>query len=252
MPISKITQESILPNTSSLEEKLFFNWLTERHTHISAPHKYVSALKTISNDLNKFDSDIGNVYLVKDIKEGKELYKFYFDQSIFEAKNNRGNNMYSRAFDLYLQYITELPSNETRDISEIIADKSTSAKEKEILILTRIGQGKFRNDLIKIWKGCTISKYQDTSLLVASHIKPWSKSEPFEKTDPYNGLLLLPTYDKLFDKGLISFNQNGKILISTFLNNLNTLNINDQIIIDLKEKNKTYMEYHSKIVFKSN
>ena len=51
-------------------------------------------------------------------------------------------------------------------------------------------------------------------LLVASHIKPWSISDANEKLDIHNGLLMCPNHDKLFDRGYISFDDTGRILIS--------------------------------------
>lgn len=78
---------------------------------------------------------------------------------------------------------------------------------KEQIIESRIGQGEFRKKLINKWnKKCSISNCELLEILIASHIKPWKFSNNLERLDENNGLLLSPTYDKLFDKGFISFN----------------------------------------------
>ena len=89
-------------------------------------------------------------------------------------------------------------------------------------------------------------------MLVASHIKPWSKSDASEKLDFENILLLCSMHDALFDKGLISFDDNGKILISKELGEKEKalVNINEGICIDINsQKQKEYLEYHRKNIF---
>lgn len=61
---------------------------------------------------------------------------------------------------------------------------------------------------------CALSGVDEPMLLIASHIVPWSKSDADVKLDPFNGILLAPHYDRLFDQGLISFRDNGSILMS--------------------------------------
>ncbi len=88
-------------------------------------------------------------------------------------------------------------------------------------------------------------------MLVASHIKPWSKSLPKEKLDVDNGLLMCPNHDRLFDRGFISFDDYGKILISSILTaeSRQALGITGDIKINLSEKNKAYMKYHRDKIF---
>jgi hypothetical protein len=97
------------------------------------------------------------------------------------------------------------------DIKQILADDTCTAEERSAQISTRIGQGKFRKALIAHWSGCAISRYPDCRFLIASHIKPWSKSSNSEHLDPFNGLLLLPNLDKVFDLGYITFEESGEI-----------------------------------------
>ena len=84
--------------------------------------------------------------------------------------------------------------------------------EREALVLSRIGQGKYKENVISIEKKCRITGVNRPSLLIASHIKPWKDCTNIERLDGNNGLLLSPHIDKLFDRYLISFNKNGQLL----------------------------------------
>lgn len=93
-----------------------------------------------------------------------------------------------------------------------------SSTEQEALIKARVGQGAFRDALIKRWKGCSVTQCGATDLLVASHIKPWSRCDTVaERLGTANGLLLLPNLDRAFDRGFISFDDKFRILISPSL-----------------------------------
>lgn len=92
--------------------------------------------------------------------------------------------------------------------------KKVSKTTRDAIVKARVGQGKFRADLLKRWDGqCSLTGLANTDLLVASHIHAWSLSTNDERIDPDNGLLLAPHIDRLFDKGLISFDQEGGLLI---------------------------------------
>jgi putative restriction endonuclease len=86
------------------------------------------------------------------------------------------------------------------------------ATKKLQLIEARVGQGIFRANLERIEARCRVTGVSDRRFLVASHIKPWRASTDQEKLDGYNGLLLAPHVDRLFDRGLISFMDGGTIL----------------------------------------
>jgi len=89
------------------------------------------------------------------------------------------------------------------------------ATTKQQVVDARRGQGAFRIALEKAWGGgCAITRTANSSLLRASHIKPWRDADNRERLDPDNGLLLLATLDAAFDTGFISFDDAGRILIS--------------------------------------
>ncbi|WP_197706783.1 HNH endonuclease [Burkholderia stabilis] len=87
---------------------------------------------------------------------------------------------------------------------------------RDAIIKARIGQGKFRNALLERWEGsCSVTGISHQGILIASHIKPWSHCESkYERWSPANGLLLTPNLDKLFDSGLISFDDDFRMLVS--------------------------------------
>lgn len=232
---------------------LFQKWLIENKPQVTRPDKYSNTITTISNHFKKSFNKAIDLYEVRNLEDLLILKDEYFSNDEFFQKNKRGNRMYSRSWDLYLEFFVtngEKIDDTINQINQINNDKTLTNLEKESIILSRIGQGKFREELIELWKGCAISKFEDTRFLIASHIKPWKKSANHEKIDKYNGLLLLPTYDKLFDLGYISFDDNGKIIISKLLNNFDKLNIDHNIIIDIKNNNKKYLKYHREEMLK--
>ncbi|WP_397589348.1 HNH endonuclease [Sphingorhabdus sp.] len=91
------------------------------------------------------------------------------------------------------------------------------ATQKAQMILARRGQGIFRANVRLNEKACRVTGVTDPRFLIASHIKPWRLSDDREKLDGCNGLLLSPHIDRLFDKGYISFDDDGAILKSTKL-----------------------------------
>ena len=96
---------------------------------------------------------------------------------------------------------------------DLIAPLSDS--EREALIRARVGQGAFRDGLLRRWKGCSVTGCSVTETLIAGHIKPWSMCETIaERLGSSNGLLLLPNLDKAFELGLIAFDDKFRMLIS--------------------------------------
>lgn len=137
------------------------------------------------------------------------------------------------------------------DIKEIININIPLSTEKENLVKCRIGQGDFRDKLIKYWAGCSVTKFKRIEILIASHIKPWRNSDNNERLDQFNGLLLTPNLDKLFDKGYISFDNDGKILISKKLTNYEILGINKNMKINIQKEHKKYLEFHRHNIYEN-
>lgn len=138
----------------------------------------------------------------------------------------------------------------------IINDTNISSTDRTSLVKSRNGQGKFRNNVISIMKSCPFTGITDRTLLRASHIIPWVDCENnFQRLDGFNGLALTPTYDVLFDKGLISFNNDGSLLISSLLSvdTIERLHLIKNKIYDISNidnKRNDYLQYHRENVFK--
>ncbi len=144
-----------------------------------------------------------------------------------------------------------ISSNKNKLINDIetICNEANIDTETQSIIMTRIGQGQFRNQLIEYWNGCSVTNCRLTEVLVASHIKPWKDSTDTERLDVYNGLLLLSTIDKLFDKGYISFDNKGSIIISSFIEDYEVLGINEDMNIEVKKEHIKYLNFHRKNIF---
>ncbi|MCC9064456.1 HNH endonuclease [Flavobacterium piscisymbiosum] len=226
----------------------FDKWIQVNKKSISKSEKYSKTITTISNHFKKSLERNIDLYKIIKSEEILKLKEEYFSYTEFLSKNKRGNRMYSRSLDLYIEFLED--EGILLEIEKIENDPNLRELEKEAIILSRIGQGKYRNDLIKIWKGCSLSGYKDVRFLIASHIKPWKVSNNDEKVDKFNGLLLLPTYDKLFDLGFITFDKSGFIKISKELEDIEKIGINEKMKIKLKEGNLKYLEFHYNNIFK--
>lgn len=119
-------------------------------------------------------------------------------------------------YDLLKTYLPPT-KEEVKVLKKIQDDGDLSETEKQTQIQARVGQGKFRNNVIKRAGGkCEITGVADEKLLIASHIHAWAKCDTYEqRLDGDNGLLLSPSLDKLFDKGYISFGDDGRMLVNS-------------------------------------
>lgn len=139
------------------------------------------------------------------------------------------------------------------DSVEVIENNSNfNETESKAFIKIRIGQSSFRDYLKKHWGGCAVTGCTLIETLVASHIKPWHqcKNEPQHRLNKFNGLLLTPNLDKLFDLGLISFENNGKIIISSKVSSEDYVflgvNANMRLRNLLQDEHHPFLQYHRK------
>jgi putative restriction endonuclease len=98
--------------------------------------------------------------------------------------------------------------------STIESDRQIPATEREALIVARRGQGLFKQRVMEIETRCRITGVTNPVHLRASHCKPWRDSNNEERLNGENGLLLTPTIDHLFDRGFISFEDSGVLIVS--------------------------------------
>tara|TARA_R110002072_G_scaffold5527_12_gene35478 strand:+ start:16117 stop:16836 length:720 start_codon:yes stop_codon:yes gene_type:complete len=172
---------------------------------------------------------------------------------IFSERNLKGKGMYQAALNAFRAF---LMGNEdiavVDDLQEIIEDPAVPETEKHHLVKSRIGQGKFRGDVLNHWgNSCAVTGYQEATFLVASHIKPWKASTNEERLNPYNGLMLIPNLDKAFDKGFITFADDGQIKVSHTLGQASLLGIQSSMHIELKDKHRPFLSFHQEHVFQN-
>jgi TfoX/Sxy family transcriptional regulator of competence genes len=97
---------------------------------------------------------------------------------------------------------------------EVEADATIADTQKTQIVLARRGQGIFKENVRKLEKRCRVTGVERLEHLRASHIRPWRDSDNQARLDGENGLLLTPSIDHLFDRGFISFEKNGRLLVS--------------------------------------
>jgi putative restriction endonuclease len=172
-----------------------------------------------------------------------ELADFLF--GIIEKKNGYGRELFQIKTNSEEQFVKKIEA----DIDSSIVLDTT---EKELIIKSRIGHSAFKKALLSIRKKCNLCGVSDERFLLASHIKPWSQSNHQERLDVNNGLILCPNHDALFDKGYISFDDDGKILISDSLDEATKvfLNINEIMKIKMNEEQQIYMKWHRENIYK--
>lgn len=131
--------------------------------------------------------------------------------------------------------------------------QSLQGSTRDAVIKARVNQSVFRARLLDRYPKCCLCGVCNPILLTASHIKPWANSSPAEKLDVDNGFLFCPNHDRLFDQGLISFEDSGKILIAEELSAYDRLftNVAEGMTIRLTDGNRPYLAYHREHIFKS-
>ncbi len=127
--------------------------------------------------------------------------------------------------------------------------------EAECFVVQRVGQDLFRRALLDYWRGrCCVTGLAVPELLRASHIKPWAScGSDDERLDVFNGLLLAPHLDALFDGGWVSFDDAGELLMSTTLPHeaLVLFNLQHSLRVDyLTSQHQRYMGFHRAEVFR--
>ena len=230
-----------------LQADFYHYMVTEGKISEKTSIDYVSRIKFLANDYlldeNITSADIQNILAQeKDKIHSRTVYSNKHAIADFKSGLNK-----------FLEFINsdyrkKLADSLLVDIEDTKNNPHLKETEKEQMIQARIGQGNFRSVLIKYWGGCALTRMPMTSILIASHIKAWRDSDNDERLDCYNGLLLLPNYDKLFDKGYISFNpKTGKLLCSKFIDEHDriALNLSETMKLSkIEDKHQKFLQYH--------
>ncbi len=230
----------------------FDTWMRNKGVSESTVLKYYGAISGSLSDWARENNLIsGSILDIRNQSEMSSLVLKLKQLDIVQERNTRGHGMYLAALKKYSRFLYDVKdSYYEADIEEILEDSTINVTERVQLINSRIGQGIYRQGLIKLWGRCSVTGYKNTSLLLASHIKPWSKSSSIERLDSNNGLLLIPNLDTVFDQGYISFDNLGNILISKQLSEPEFLGIEPTMSVKLNDKQSSYMNYHRENIFR--
>jgi putative restriction endonuclease len=98
---------------------------------------------------------------------------------------------------------------------QIVAAADLDDTTRTAVLQARRGQGKFRQNVEQLEPACRLTGVRNAALLIASHIKPWRLcTTAYERLDGLNGLLLTPDADHLFDRGYVTFQNDGDVMVS--------------------------------------
>lgn len=209
--------------------------------------------------INNLEEDILHIHFTKKYDNQKRYY-LNFKKDGFSEKN------YDYFRNIALPRVTKLNFVKVKNVVDnklyiyvkptFFIDEKTN--EEKVLVENLLAGGKnaaenyrkkqtqYRRELLDEMPACVITKVTEDRILEACHIKPYSACTEDEKYDPHNGLVMTPTYHKLFDMGFISFNDNGTIIISPFLSNMNKkrLELEDNKQYRIPKTCAEYLAYH--------
>lgn len=165
-----------------------------------------------------------HVFLFESVKKGYVRFITeleFFDVDYFETPDRNGDMRIAIKF-FFKRVGVSLPLK-PKDILTTAAEDDTPSldfvfpneTERKGLVTSRVGQGAYRKRIIHRWEyQCAVTGFDKLNVLIASHILPWAEADHQQRLDIHNGILLSPTYDALFDRSLISFENSGKIILS--------------------------------------
>jgi hypothetical protein len=137
----------------------------------------------------------------------------------------------------------------------VISEAGMNSIDRAVTTKSRgIAQRLFRGNLLRLWQGsCAVTSVQEPRVLRSSHIKPWADSNVQEKVDHFNGLLLVPNLDALFNEGLITFRNDGRMLVSPDWQDNDKRRMHITTDLQLRKvhpESHAYLEFHRDVRFK--
>lgn len=228
-----------------LDDVIFFNIYDQAQIagsrgYINSPDEGYQILRKIALPL------VSYIYAEKVGSETAPLFywKLFVDfEAIWERKNG----------PLVFTYRKQEQASEEK--SQDKKEEKKEEKKRLEISYAREGQGKYREQLLEQCGFCPFTMINDERLLIASHIKPWAASDDDEKVDPYNGYILSPMYDKLFDRGFVTFTEDKRLVLSDCISPFTwkRLNLKNDMYIDalpMDERRINYLKFHHDSVFK--
>ena len=173
----------------------------------------------LAHDIDRTPSSValklGNIKAFDPMRKGKGLsHASKLDQQIWEDYREQGDALTEQAMELLFEPTVR---NENPGITlEYIGRELPEGKERKVVATARANQSYFRHALLDNYnRRCCLTGLGIEPLLIASHIKPWKDADPaVERLSPENGLLLNALHDRAFDQGLITIDQNLRVVVS--------------------------------------
>ena len=208
----------------------------------------------------------GNLALRDHIKNGKRVFFFksvkkafveyiteleFLEFDIFNSNGTDGKERVAIKF-LFKRAGVQLDYNPEKINDFILANPLTinmpNETERKGLVTSRIGQGAYRKGVLHRWMfKCAVTGCAKHNILIASDILLWKDATNDDRLNIHNGILLTPNYDALFDKHLISFDDNGQILLSKQVLNSDYKKlgiVGSERIQDISLENKPFLKLH--------
>ena len=147
-----------------------------------------------------------------------------------------------------------LPDSPLLEFDAKIRDLSIDETEVRQEVEQRVGQDIYRNHMLSYWEGrCALTYIGEPELLFASHAKPWRDcTSAEERLNVFNGFLLEARFDRLFDRGFITFDDRGTLLVSKRLEpgSLSVLGLDKRMELRwIREEHLPFLHWHRKHVF---
>ncbi|MGX5469124.1 P-loop NTPase fold protein [Bacillus toyonensis] len=270
LSLLKIINKNIGKNVQESYEEIVFFALVSIQT---AYPKIYDLLKT-EPCFDKWNKETVNLFVRKNnnnlqvleiVKQHSEILSWeevleLICEDIYLERN------FSAIRDILKIILEEIPSEKLQLLGNIIQDtlpltgltdvseEVIISQDQTMMSLRRKHQTVFRRNILEVEQKCRICDISNIELLRTGHIKPWFQSSSEERMDINNGIVFCANHDTLFDKGYISFDENGRILISQKLDeeSKRNLNINSKITIQVKVSQEKYMKWHRENIFLSN
>lgn len=143
---------------------------------------------------------------------------------------------------------------EEHQLNALRRDEHLMETEKQSIVLARRGQGLFRQRVSSVERACRVTKVSQPEYLRASHSKPWRDSDNEERLNGENGLLLTPDVDLLFDRGFLSFKDNGDVLVSPVADrvSMEKMGLSADLLRNVgsfSEGQKRFLQFHREKIF---
>jgi predicted restriction endonuclease len=147
-----------------------------------------------------------------------------------------------------------LPNSPLLEFDARIKNLSIDETEVRREVEQRVGQDIYRNHMLSYWEGrCALTNIGESELLLASHAKPWKDcTSAEERLNVFNGFLLEARFDRLFDRGFITFDDQGALIVSKRLelSSLSVLGLKQGMELRwIREEHLPFLHWHQEHVF---